>query len=164
MEKLKSHGLSQRKVPGFTLIELMIVVAVVAVLAVIAYPSFIDSVRKSRRSEAIAATAQIQQAQERFRANCPCYAHSVTNATSVNCPPACPGTGADPGLGIAAVGGARYTYALTGPTATGYTLTATAVAGSSQVADTQSGTSCSSLVLTVANGVATPTPQACWRR
>jgi type IV pilus assembly protein PilE len=164
MHKVERHWLSQRKVPGFTLIELMIVVAVVAVLAVIAYPSFVDSVRKSRRSEAIAATAQIQQAQERFRANCPCYAHSITNATSVTCPSACPGTGADAGLGIAAVVGARYTYALTGSTATGYTLTATAVAGSSQVADTQSGTSCSSLVVAVANGVATPTPQACWRR
>jgi len=37
---------------GFTLIELMIVVAVVAVIAAIAYPSYLEQVRKARRSDA----------------------------------------------------------------------------------------------------------------
>ena len=54
---------------GFTLIELMIVVAIVAILATIAYPSFIGSVRKSRRAEAFDFITKIQQAQERWRAN-----------------------------------------------------------------------------------------------
>jgi type IV pilus assembly protein PilE len=145
---------------GFTLIELMIVVAVLAVLAAVAFPAFQGQIRKSRRAEAVSALSQIQQAQERFRANCPCYAHSITNATSTTCPAACPGTGAAAGLGIAAVAGARYTYALTVPSAVGYTLTATAVAGTTQAQDT----GCTVMSVTVANGVATNNQPACWSR
>ena len=44
--------LNNRRDKGFTLIELMIVVAVVAVIMVIAVPSFLDQVRKARRSDA----------------------------------------------------------------------------------------------------------------
>ncbi len=153
---------ARRAIDGFTLIELMAVVVIVAILVAIAYPSFMAQVRKSRRAEAVSATAQIQQGQERFRANCPCYAHSATNALNATCPATCPGTGADAGLGIAAVAGARYTYVLSATTATGYTLTVTAVAGTSQATDTQGGTACSPLVVTVTNGNAARTPPVCW--
>jgi type IV pilus assembly protein PilE len=153
---------ARRATGGFTLIELMAVVVIVAILVAIAYPSFMAQVRKSRRAEAVSTTAQIQQGQERFRANCPCYAHNIGNAISATCPAACPGTGADAGLGIAAVAGARYTYALSATNATGYTLTVTAVAGTSQASDTQGGTACSPLVVTVTNGNAARTPAACW--
>src|SRR5678815_614326 len=37
---------------GFTLIELMIVVAIVAILAMVAIPAFMDYMKKSKRSEA----------------------------------------------------------------------------------------------------------------
>ena len=54
-----------RKLRGFTLIELMIVVAVIAVLAAIAYPSYQDSVRKGRRGEAKSELVTLAQARER---------------------------------------------------------------------------------------------------
>ncbi|TCK05945.1 type IV pilin protein [Marinobacterium mangrovicola] len=54
---------------GFTLIELMIVVAVVGILAAIAYPAYQDYVRKARRADAMNALAEIRIEQEKWRAN-----------------------------------------------------------------------------------------------
>lgn len=50
---------------GFTLIELMIVVAVVGILTAIAYPSYAEYVRRGHRSDAKAALLQAQQWLER---------------------------------------------------------------------------------------------------
>ncbi|MEO6365135.1 MAG: type IV pilin protein [Luteimonas sp.] len=55
------------RVAGFTLIELMIVVAVVAILAAIALPSYQDAIRKGRRGQAKADMVEIAQMYERFR-------------------------------------------------------------------------------------------------
>ena len=52
-------------VTGFTLVELMIVVAIIGILAAIAYPSYQDSVRKSRRADAKAALLELGQWLER---------------------------------------------------------------------------------------------------
>ena len=63
---------SKRKAAGFTLIELMIVVAVVAILAAIAVPSYQESVRKSRRAQAKADMVEFAQLAERH--------HTVNNS------------------------------------------------------------------------------------
>lgn len=54
-----------RKLRGFTLIELMIVVAIVAILATIAYPSYVEHIRKSRRAQAKADLIELTQMMER---------------------------------------------------------------------------------------------------
>jgi type IV pilus assembly protein PilE len=140
-------------VRGFTLIELMIVTVVVATLAAIAMPSFMGQIRKARRAEAVEAVARIQQAQERWRSACPAYASSITLANAGDC-----NTGTS-GLAITAAGNARYNYSLPATSATGYTLTATAVSGSSQAIDT--GCDLLTVQLT-AGGNITRTPAACW--
>jgi len=64
---------------GFTLIELMMVVAVIAILAAIAYPSYIDSVRKSRRSLAKSALMEAAQKQEAYYARNATYTTDLVN-------------------------------------------------------------------------------------
>lgn len=65
--RLTGRSAGGRSSAGFTLIELMIVVAVVAVLAAIAYPAYTDSVRKSRRAQAKADLVEYAAMAERFR-------------------------------------------------------------------------------------------------
>lgn len=142
-----------RNARGFTLIELMVVVAIVGILASVAYPSFMSQVQKSRRSDAVAALSAFQQAQERWRANNPTYA-SHAEATALT-------TATPPGLGLSATSvGGYYTLAVSSNTGTGYTLTATGVTGTSQASDT----GCTPLTVTVVNGNATNTPTACWSK
>lgn len=50
---------------GFTLIELMVVVAIVAILATIAYPSYEEQVRKTRRAEGKVALNEVASRLER---------------------------------------------------------------------------------------------------
>ena len=65
---------------GFTLIELMIVVAVVAVLAAIAYPSYQEYVMRSRRLEGQSLLNEAAARQERWRAQNGTYLTSGTAA------------------------------------------------------------------------------------
>ena len=55
----------QQRPGGFTLIELMIVVAIVAILSMVAYPSYISYVTKGKRAEGRAALLELMQQQER---------------------------------------------------------------------------------------------------
>ena len=66
-----------KKRKGFTLLELMIVVAIVAILATLAYPSWINSIRKTRRGDAINSLQDLRINQSQWRANHATYATSL---------------------------------------------------------------------------------------
>jgi type IV pilus assembly protein PilE len=117
-----------RRAAGFTLIELMIVVAIVAILSAIAIPSYTNYVVRSSRSAAQSELLDLAAAQERIFLNSGAYTSSVTGAyTGLS-------TG---GLGITSgkTKDGRYTLsvALTGTVF--YTLTAAPVAGTGQAGD-----------------------------
>lgn len=54
------------KLYGFTLIELMIVVAIVSILATVAYPSYIDYIVRSNRAEAPRELVRLANLQEQL--------------------------------------------------------------------------------------------------
>lgn len=68
---------------GFTLIELMIVVAIVAILASIAYPAYTNSVLKGKRAQGRTALAELMQQQERYMTQRNCYLGFTTLASFV---------------------------------------------------------------------------------
>lgn len=51
---------------GFTLIELMIVVAIVAILLLVALPAYQDQLQKGRRTDAMAALQDVAGSMEKF--------------------------------------------------------------------------------------------------
>ena len=167
LAKLRSHPGTRRRERGFTVVELMVVVAIVAIIAAIALPSYQQSVRKSRRADAVLALQQIQIGQERLRAECTSYAAGLAAARVCD-----PVTAANNRLlflnslanGTGTSDDGLYTLALSNVTATGYTATASAVAGTSQAADTGTGTNCTVLTLQVAGQNLTRTPAECWPR
>lgn len=112
---------SRKRARGFTLIEVMIVVAIVAILAAIAYPSYAEHVRKGRRGQAKADLLEVTQLLERYR--------TVNNRYN--------------GFDMTAFaqsprqGTTYYNLALGAPDADSYSLTATPTG--SQTKDTQCG-------------------------
>lgn len=54
---------------GFTLLELMVVVAIVGILAAVAYPSYRSQIIRSKRADAMAALDTAASALEKYRAN-----------------------------------------------------------------------------------------------
>ena len=130
-------------VAGFTMIELMVVVAIAALLMSLALPSYNDSVKRSRRGDAADLVLGVQHAQERWRGLNPTYSSTLA---ALNQPEQSTG--------------GYYRLALSAASGTGYTLTATAVSGKSQASDG----GCATLVVTVANGMPAYTPASCWGR
>ena len=58
----------QRRSKGFTLMEIMIVIAILGILLMVVLPSYSDSMRKSRRADGIRDLVEIGSRQERFYA------------------------------------------------------------------------------------------------
>lgn len=119
-----------KRLGGFTLIELMIVLAVLAILALIAYPSYTNYVTRASREAAKGELMQLANQQEKIYLNSSSYATTITAAYNGR---------ADGGLGKTSgrTEDGKYTLAISptaGPTHT-YTITATPVPGTSQAGD-----------------------------
>ena len=65
--------LQKKQFPGFTVIELMIVLVIVAILLALAYPSYVNYARKAKRGEAQQLLMNWSINQEIWRSNNPSY-------------------------------------------------------------------------------------------
>lgn len=106
---------------GFTLIELMIVVAIVGILAAIAYPSYVEHVKKSKRADCTGALVSFASAMERHYTVNSNYLGADADNDNTGAPAAsvfsseCPVDGGD----------ATYDLTISAATATTYELQAT---------------------------------------
>jgi prepilin-type N-terminal cleavage/methylation domain-containing protein len=71
--------MGERSRRGFTLIELMIVVAIIGILAAIAIPQYQAYIYRAKRSEAMGMLGAIKVAQETHRATKDCYVPITRN-------------------------------------------------------------------------------------
>ena len=134
---------------GFTLIELMIVVAVVAILAIIALPQYAEHVRKGKRSEAMQALGDLQLRQESWRADHPQYGAMADLFTDG-------GTAYNGGL-------KNYTVTIPASASTSYTILAT------RTGDMTNDPKCGNFRLRMAAGVVNKEISSgdanyCWRK
>ncbi len=132
---------------GFTLIEVMIVVAVVAILAAIAYPSYAEFVRRGHRADARAGLLQAQQWLERAATASGTYPTTLPAA-----------------LTWAGDASKRYDIGFAaGNTNAAFTLRATPRAGGPQAGDSCGTFTVSNTGLRGANGVTTGSiVTECW--
>jgi type IV pilus assembly protein PilE len=68
--------------PGFTLVELTVVVAIAAILASVAYPSYVDHIRRTHRAAAQAALSEVAALQEQFFLDNKRYATNIATELS----------------------------------------------------------------------------------
>lgn len=73
-----------KKNRGFTLIEMLVVVAIVAILAAIVYPSYQNQLRKAHRADAQSAMMDLANREQQYLLDARSYAVGSTALTSLN--------------------------------------------------------------------------------
>ncbi len=102
---------------GFTLIEVMIVIAIIGILTAVALPSYRSYIERGDRAAARAAIMEAQQFMERFYVNNDSYSVDRTNANV-----ALPAR-----LAAVPVENPKYNLAISAVAVNSYTLTATPI-------------------------------------
>jgi type IV pilus assembly protein PilE len=154
-----------KKQLGFTLLELMVVVAVIAILAALALTSYRNQIRKSKRAEGKQVISDLALRQEKWRINNATYTATLGSG----------GLQYSGGSGAMATKSPTGYYNITLSTPTGSTCTTTGVAASSAnsfritataVGDQADDTDCATIVLTSLCGqvskTSTPAGGKCW--
>lgn len=134
---------------GFTLVELMIVVAVIGILASVAYPSYVEQTQKTRRTDAQGFLMDAVNRQEQYLLDHNAYTNNMTLL----------GYGANPAVSPESFYTVSAATAGCG-TAPCYLLTATPVPGGPQASDLK----CTTLTLDSqgVKGATGSMPTKCW--
>lgn len=141
------HAAEQRAgESGFTLIEVMIVVAIIAIIAGIAVPSYSKYMIDARRTDAISFLSEVAGEQTRYFSNNNQYATSMSELGYGTADTAVSPEG-------------HYVVSVSNSTALKFLLTATPVAGGKQASDVE----CASLTIShTGQKKSTGTDKACW--
>lgn len=140
---MMTHTVARRlRVPGFTLIEVVVAMAIVAILAAVAVPTYRSAIRKGERANARAIMMENAQFMERYHAAADTYVGATL-----------PTTVSPKGALLTKI---KYNITLTpDPTATTFTISAAP-------ANSQIGDSCGTMTISSTGATTAATSTGCW--